>query len=157
MKGKPWTAEEEKQLRELCEQGKPVNLIAATMNKSPQSVQKKIVRLNLKVVVHGIHRTTTTRLSIPDDLPSIEEALRVMCAALDDLQQGGLDQTEVLRLRTIIQGVKIYKELFADYVNYREIEAKIEKMEEDYERLISQAQSMAPKPAVSQVVQSSGS
>jgi hypothetical protein len=67
------------------------------MNKSHQSVQKKIVRLNLKVV-HGIHRTTSTRLSIPDDLPSVEEALKILCAALTALQKGGLDQAEVLRL-----------------------------------------------------------
>jgi hypothetical protein len=68
------------------------------MNKSHQSVQKKIVRLNLKVVVHGIHGTTTTRLSIPDDLPSVEEALKILCAALTALQKGGIDQAEVLRL-----------------------------------------------------------
>ncbi len=71
------------------------------MNKTPQAIQKKIDRLDLKVVAHGIHGTTTTRLSIPDDLPSVEEALRVLYAALDALQQGGLDQTEVLRLRSI--------------------------------------------------------
>jgi len=67
------------------------------MNKPHQSVQKKIVRLNLKVV-HGIHGTTTTRLSIPDDLPSVEEALKILCAALTALQKGVLDQAEVLRL-----------------------------------------------------------
>jgi len=145
-KGKPWTAEEEKQLRELCEQGKPVNVIAATMNKSFQAIKRKIERLNLKVVGHGIHGTTTSRLSIPDDLPSVEEALHVLCDALDDLNQKGLDQTEVLRLRTIIQGIKIYKELFADYVNYRGIEAKMIEMEEKYERLAAQAKSNSPKP-----------
>jgi len=146
MKGKPWTAEEEKHLKELIEQRKPINIIAATMNKSRQAIKLKMNRLDLKEVGCGIHDPSSSRLNLPDDLPSVEEALHLLCKALDELNQKGLDQNETLRLRSIIQGVKIYKELFADYVNYRGIEAKLIEMEEKYERLAAQAKSNTPKP-----------
>ena len=145
-KGKPWTAEEEKQLKELIEQKKPLNIIAVTMNKSRQAIKLKMNRLNLKEVGYGIHDPSSSRLDLPDDLPSVEEALHVLCKALDDLNQKGLDQNETLRLRTVIQGVKIYKELFADYINYSGIEAKMIEMEEKYERLAAQAKSNTHEP-----------
>ena len=145
-KGKPWTVDEEKQLKTLLNARASLNVIAAKLQKSKESVRLKIKRMGIDVVDHAVGRSTSSRLSIPDDLPSVEEALHVLCDALDDLNQKGLDQTEVLRLRTIIQGIKIYKELFADYVNYRGIEAKMIEMEEKYERLAAQAKSNSPKP-----------
>ncbi len=58
-------------------------------------------------------------------MPSIEEELRKLAAALSALETPGLEQAETLRLRSIIQGVKIYKELFEDYVDYRGLEAEV--------------------------------
>jgi hypothetical protein len=40
----------EKQLRELIEQKKPINAIAAAMKKSRQTIKQKMDRLNLKEV-----------------------------------------------------------------------------------------------------------
>jgi hypothetical protein len=58
-------------------------------------------------------------------LPSVEEKLRVLDAALVALEQPGLRAAEVSRLHNIIQGVKVYQQLFADFVNYRELETEI--------------------------------
>jgi hypothetical protein len=66
MKGQPWTVEEEKQLREMVQEHKRLNEIAAFFGKSPESVKKKINRLNLKVVVLQIPKTTTS-----NGLPSV--------------------------------------------------------------------------------------
>lgn len=141
MKGKPWTVEEEKQLREMVQAGKRINEIAAFFGKSRGAVTEKIKRLGLKVVVvRQIPHTTTF-----NDLPSIEEALVKLNNALTALETPGLDQAETLRLRSIIQGVKTYKELFADYVNYRGLEVKVEELIQELERSGKEASGVARK------------
>jgi hypothetical protein len=128
VKGKPWTVEEEKQLREMVAAGKRVKDIAAVLGKSQGSVNLKLKRSGLKVVVRQISLTTTSN----DELPSVEEALRKLNSALAALGTEGLDPAETLRLRTIIQGLKIYKELLADYVDYRGLERELEDWREKY-------------------------
>ncbi len=126
MKGKPWTVDEEKQLQQMLQSNKSVRVIAKALGKTRDCVRMKIARLGLEVVVQGkSERTTTTYLQLPSDLPSIEEELKKLSAALTALEQPGLEQAETLRLRSIIQGVKIYKELFADFVDYRGFEAEV--------------------------------
>ena len=48
MKGKPWSIEEEKQLRPLLESKKYVNVIAEALGKTVDSVKSKMRRLGLK-------------------------------------------------------------------------------------------------------------
>jgi len=126
VKGKPWTVEEEKQLQDMLRSDKSVRVIAKAMGKTRDCIRKKIARLGLEVVVHSeSQRTTTTSLKLPADLPSIEEELKKLSAALTALETPGLEQAETLRLRSIIQGVKTYKELFEDFVDYRGFEAEV--------------------------------
>jgi hypothetical protein len=128
MRGKPWTVEEEKQLRALIESGCNAHEISAKLHKPPNAIYEKAKRLGLKVIIsRKTRKIITSNVEVPEDLPSVEEQLRVLAAALNELKIPGLDQAEVLRLRSIIQGVKIYKELFADYVDYRGLEAEVEK------------------------------
>jgi hypothetical protein len=77
---------------------------------------------------------------LPEDLPTVKEQLKVLSAALKELETPGLDQSEVLRLRSIIQGVKIYQELFVDYVDYRGIEAELMELRQKYEELAKEAE-----------------
>ena len=58
-------------------------------------------------------------------LPSVEEKLRVLDAALVAFEPPGLRATEISRLHNIIVGVKVYQELFAQYVKYRALEAEV--------------------------------
>lgn len=130
-KGKPWSVGQEKQLRELVKAGKTVDELAAELKKSPGAIKKKLRRLGLEVVVPNekkIRGTTTTsfRLVIPDDLPSVEYQLRKLAGALDALEKGDLDKVDVMRLGRLIAGVDKYKELYAAYVEYREIEQKVD-------------------------------
>ncbi len=126
MKGKPWTAEEEKQLKIIFKTGKSVRAIAKALGKTRDSVRIKIARLGLEEEVQPkTERTSSTRLTLPSELPSIEEQLKVLSAALKALEQPDLSPAETLRLRSIIQGVKIYKELFVEYVDIRGFEAEI--------------------------------
>ena len=61
MKGKPWSVDEEKQLREMVQEHKRINEIAGFFGKSPESIKEKISRLRLVVVVRQIQQTTTNK------------------------------------------------------------------------------------------------
>ncbi|MEJ2240887.1 MAG: hypothetical protein P8Y18_01910, partial [Candidatus Bathyarchaeota archaeon] len=50
------------------------------------------------------------------------------------LETVGLDKNETIRLRSIIQGAKTYKELYADFVNYRALEQKVENLIKELDR-----------------------
>ena len=128
-KGKPWTKEQERKLKELITEGKSLKEIAVVLDKSKGAVKKKMDRLGLEVVVHDKKfsgTTTTFDLPIPEDLPSIEMQLRVLAGAIEKLQKDDLDKIDVMRLGRLIAGVGKYKELFADYVGYSEIEQKVD-------------------------------
>ena len=133
MKGKPWPVEKERQLRELVASGADAGKIAAALGKTRDAILKKAQRLGLEVVgATKFSPTTTSKLELNAELISIEEALKMLNAALKALDKPGLDKAETLRLRTIIQGVKTYKELFADYVNYRGLEFELLDLREKY-------------------------
>ena len=163
MRGKQWSVEEERQLRELINKGVSVDEIAQIMCKTRLSIRGKMNNLGLTVVVaaakqHNVATTTITTTSMahvvddaptvgptpptpaPDPgnidlfavqlkrdepLPSVEEKIRVLDAALVALEQPGLRATEISRLHNIIQGVKVYQQLFADFVNYRALESEV--------------------------------
>ncbi len=67
----------------------------------------------------------TAQLKRDEPLPSIEEKLRVLDAALVALERPGLSTAEISRLNKIIQGVKVYQELFVHFVNYRALETEL--------------------------------
>jgi len=137
-KGKPWTVELEKQLRELVESGKSAAKIAVVLEKSYASVSSKIKRLGLRVEdddgLSGSLLSST--LVLPKDLPSVEEALLKVAAAMKALEKPGLSKTEIMRLRTLIQTSGLYQKRFAEYVNYRQIEAKVDKALEFLEKRV---------------------
>jgi phage portal protein BeeE len=134
MRGKPWSVEEEKQLREMVQEHKRLSEIAGFFGKSPESIKQKISRLKLVVVVRQIQGTTTS-----NKLPSVEKALQKLNNALVSLETPGLDQAETLRLRSIIQGRKMYIEKFAEYLNYRELEMRLIELEGKYAALTKKA------------------
>ena len=77
MKGKPWTVEDENRLKQMLQADKSVRVIAKAMGKTHDCIRKKIARLGL-VVVHAEKSggtTTSTSLVLPEELPSVEEAL----------------------------------------------------------------------------------
>lgn len=129
-KGKPWTKEDEDKLRGLTKSGSSLDDIARVLKKSKGAIKAKLQRMDLEVVVMTDKKsevtTTSFDLPIPEDLPSIEMQLRVLAGAIEKLQKDDLNKTDVMRLGRLIAGVGKYKELFADYVGYREIELKVD-------------------------------
>jgi hypothetical protein len=59
------------------------------------------------------------------ELPNIEEILKQVAFALQSLKTPDLSHAEIQRFRSMIQGAKVYKELFAEYAHYLEIEEKL--------------------------------
>ena len=135
-KGKPWSHAQVKQLQELRNNGKTVAEIAHLMDKSSDAVKQKLRRLGLKVVtLENTEGSTSSELILPKDLPSIEEALLMLAAAMKALEDSKLTKTDVMRLRTLIQASTIYQKRLAEYVDYRRIERKLVEMDEFFERL----------------------
>ncbi len=160
MKGKPWTPEEEERLRQLLKANRSARAIARIMGKSRECVSMKIARLGLEVVTEQKNPSVTTTshlatLQLPSELPSVEEQLKVLAAALEALRSPEVEKIDVLRLRAIIQGVRVYQELLAEYVDYRGIEAKVVELEEKYAKLLEdKAKDNSSKPVPSEVVPS---
>jgi hypothetical protein len=89
---------------------------------------------------------------IPRELPSVEETLKMLAGALKTAVKPGLDKVEVQRLQAVATIAKTYKELLADFINYREIEIKLKEMEELNARLLKErAANASPQPNSTQM------
>jgi hypothetical protein len=127
-------------LRKSLEAGESIETIAAKLKKTPEAVLKKAKRLGLKVVVSKRRqKTTTSEIKLPAELPSVEEALKILAGALDAASKPGLDRVEVQRLQVVATLARTYKELLADYIGYRQIEAKLTELEAKYAKLAAKA------------------
>ena len=136
MKGKPWSVEDEKKLKDWVTSGVSVEALVFSFDGqyTKDAIYKKMERLGLEVVDEEKKNiSTTTSLELPEELPSVEETLLKLSAALKALEKPGLEKNEILRLRGIIAGAKVYKELLADYMNYRGLEAKLLELKKKYE------------------------
>jgi hypothetical protein len=132
MTGKTWTAQEEAELNALVEADLNVIDIAVKLNKTTKAVISKCERLGLQLETEGY---VNTSIPIPKELPSIEETLKMLAGALKASVKPGLTRLEVQRLEAVANICKMYKELLADYVHYRDVERKLKDMEEENARL----------------------
>jgi len=137
-KGKHWTVQEEAELKTLVEANTHIDTIAARFGKNPGAIFIKCQRLGLKLQSKGY---VNTSVSIPKELPSVEEALQMLAGALKTAVKPGLDRVEVQRLQAVATIAKTYKEILADYIDYRQIEAKLKEMEELNARLLKERSS----------------
>jgi IS30 family transposase len=138
-KGKPWTVEEERQLRRLREEGRSCREIASIMKKTEQAIMKKLQRSGLKVVqLRKSIETTSEELIVPKELISIEEALLELTAAMTALKKPNISKTEVMRLKALVQTSGLYQKRLADYIDYRRLEVKVIDLTDKYEQLTRQ-------------------
>ena len=143
VKGKPWSVDDERKLKDwFSSETNDLRVLAFSFeNKySENAVYQKLLDLGLLSEEDRKKHSSSTILELPPELPSVEEELKKLVAALGMLDQPGLQKGEVLRLRSIISGVKIYKELLADYLDYRELEAELLESNRKYDELIKKSQ-----------------
>ena len=86
-----------------------------------------------------MRRETRINLSIPINLPSVEENFWNMAITLEVLSQPGLPKSTVKRLRKKMQIYTLYSRLFSKYVRYRKLELEIIKLARKYEELAIQS------------------
>ena len=144
-RGKPWSAEDEKLLRDYFDFTKDLRVIAFNFDGkySENAIYQKLLDLGLiskEEETQREHPSSSTVLKLPEELPSVEEALKTLAATLKALEAPELEQSEVLRLRSIISGIKTYKELLADYIDYRGLEAELLKWSQKYAELAKKSQ-----------------
>ena len=142
MAGKKWTAQQEAELKALVDADIGIEDIAAKFQKTPGAIIVKCQRLGLPLKAKGY---VQSQIYLPRELPSVEEALRMLAGALKAAVKPGLDRVEVQRLQAIATISKTYKELLTDYFNYREIETKLKEMEELNAQLLKE-RSPSPTP-----------
>jgi hypothetical protein len=127
-----WSENEEKTLMEKLSGTTSLEELAESLHRSPEAVAMKLKRMGLSVPPREKHSvisernkvtknkpTTTTPKLEPfkfEDLPSPNEAMGLLWAAVRRLQDPDVEREEAKKLRLILQGVKSYIHLDADYV-----------------------------------------
>jgi hypothetical protein len=136
------------------------DVLAAQLSRKPEAVRKKLARMGLVVGHEKKNAGTTTtreeeteqetrvRLNIPKELPTIEEILKLQVSAMNALTKGNITKTDIARFKTIIQGTKIYKEMFADYVHYLEIEKELVELSRQVHEMVKNEDEKAVEPRV---------
>jgi hypothetical protein len=144
-KGKPWPSEDEKSLKTWFISGTTdLRVLAFSLEGryTEEAVRQKLIKLGLvEQQQAAANCCCSSNLEIPEEMPSVEEALKTLCAALKALETPGLNKSEVLRLRSIISGIKTYKELFVDYLGYRGLEQRLLELEGKYSALATSKKS----------------
>lgn len=153
-KGKPWDIEEIRQLHQLVEEGKSVDEICKVMVKTRDAVTQKMFDLKLKAVKEEKRRVSgkktifsSSQLALPADLPNVEETLQILGAALLKSAEAGLSKEEVGRLQVVATLAKTYKDAFAEYLDYRGIEERLDRLEAKYDRLEKKGKDPSDKPS----------
>jgi hypothetical protein len=148
-KGKAWSVEEELRLKELFEAGVPTQSIAAELSKTEVAVGLKVKRLGLKDDLgRGRPRSSSSSsrgLELPAELPTIEEAAKILGGAMLALTKPGVSKAEVKRWKAAADVAWKYKECMADLVNYKELEREIVEWREKYEELAAKRTNLSTR------------
>ena len=104
MRGKPWPVDDEKRLKDWFTSGtKDLRVLSFSFDGkySENAVYQKLLDLGLlreEEEERKKQSSSSTPLKLPSELPSVEDTLKDLNAAVEALKTPGLDKTEVLRL-----------------------------------------------------------
>ncbi len=121
-----WSRTQEKELIDLARNGTSLEALAKKYKRSPKAIRLKLERLGLNIVATRL--AVSGALKIPEELPSLEDVLKIVAAAILKASQPGLGKTELQRLDTIANLYKAYAAGLEQYMGYRKIEADIVEM-----------------------------
>ena len=130
-----WKKADLDELRRLVKEKQSWQVIAAELKRSVDAVRMKAKRLGLSVVVDRGRGSTTTN-DLPEELPSVEEVLKVLARVLKAFDEPGLEMSEVQRLQAMVSTIRTYEGMLANYMRYREIEKRLVGLEAKYARLV---------------------
>jgi len=130
-----WKKDDVEKLRRLVIEKQSWQVVAAELKRGVDAVRMKAKRLGLSVVVDRGRGSTTTN-DLPEELPSVEEALKVLARVLKAFDEPGLEMSEVQRLQAMVSTIRTYEGMLANYMRYREIEKRLVGLEAKYARLV---------------------
>ena len=150
VKGKPWENEDEQKLISWYKSGTTnLRVLAFSFEGkyTENAIYQKLLDLGLLKEEEDSkrHFSSSSKIVLPEELPSVEETLKILAAALEALKVPGLEKNDVFRLRCIITGSKVYKDLLTDYINYRGLEAELLELREKYGELSKKGKDVPPK------------
>ena len=137
-RGKAWTVDEELKLKALLEAGLPVPIIAARLSKTEVAVVLKVSRLGLKDDKKGekmLSSSSSGELELPVELPTVEEAGKILGGALLAMMRPGASREDLRRWKAVADVAWKYKEFMADFLDYRALEEKYVELRKKYENL----------------------
>ena len=70
-----------------------------------------------------------------EELLTVKESLEILSAALKAAKKEGLDSLEIQRLNVVATLARTYENLFARFMQYREIEKRLVELDAKYVRL----------------------
>jgi hypothetical protein len=137
-RGKAWTVDEELKLKALLEAGLPVPIIATRLSKTEVAVVLKVSRLGLKDDKKGekmLSSSSSGELELPVELPTVEEAGKILGGALLAMMRPGVSKEDLRRWKAVADVAWKYKEFMADFLGYRALEEKYVELRKKYEDL----------------------
>ena len=140
-RGKAWTVDEELKLKALLEAGLPVPIIATRLSKTEVAVVLKVSRLGLKDDKKGekmLSSSSSGELELPVELPTVEEAGKILGGALLAMMRLGVSKEDLRRWKAVADVAWKYKEFMADFLDYRALEEKYVELRKKYEDLGAQ-------------------
>jgi tripartite-type tricarboxylate transporter receptor subunit TctC len=140
-RGKAWTVDEELKLKALLEAGLPVPIIATRLSKTEVAVVLKVSRLGLKDDKKGeklLSSSSSGELELPVELPTVEEAGKILGGALLAMMRPGVSKEDLRRWKAVADVAWKYKEFMADFLDYRALEEKYVELRKKYEDLGAQ-------------------
>ena len=132
------------------EEGKTIEKSLKIMVKTFDSIKQKMFDLKLSVKEKTLvppKKTifSSSQLVIPEDLPTVEDTLKILAASLLKSTEAGLCRDEVFRLQATANLAKNYKDAFAEYLDYRGIEERMDRLEDKFEGLEQKGKALSAK------------
>ena len=120
-----WTRKEEAKLLDLVTTGvKDLKVLADRLGRTPEAVRKKLDRMGVVVDQQKNQRTTTTAIA-ETDLPTHEQALKLLAGALEALREPAQDKLELQRLRLLVDTIQTYDSVLEKFERWVELESRL--------------------------------
>jgi len=129
-----WSMSEVQALKEMAEQGRNIEEISRELHKSIEACRMKSRRMGL-TISGGSQVTLGSTTTLPPikpvaELISLEEAMKTMLGALEQLKSRGmLSKLEIQRYRMIVTMSKTYMHMLDRYQRWTELEQRLTDME----------------------------
>ncbi len=103
------------------------------------AIRQKLIDLDLLKEEERSKKTTSCSssptLKLPKELPSIEETLKTLSAALKALETPGLEKNDIFRLRSIIAGARSTRNSYRITSIIEGLEAELRDLRDKYAEL----------------------